>query len=236
MLLNIQQTLLFDTCWSKNLIPMLLAAKYMRALAEPYPETTENIDRLFHAVHNEDYATISHLLTEKKVSSASVNYAKVHRPSLLIECCQRSNRKLLQLIIKIEKDQVKSSYEDADGHRATWYAIENDFMVGINDLLEHKLIDPNLHDTKTSFTPVLQCIQRKRSQVSSRQVAPGFVLQACSDSRSVDSSRCWRQFTTTKSGTSRSHTSDPRYYQWQRWNQSIPNQFFMQSQSEGRRW
>lgn len=143
----------------------MLAAKYFRALAEPYPETTENIDRLFHAVQNQEYSTISHLLNEKKVSSGSVNYAKVYRPSLLIECCQRSDRKLLQLIIKIEKDHVKGSYEDADGHRATWYAIENDFNVGIQDLLEHKLIDPNLHDTKTSFTPVLQCIQRKRSEV-----------------------------------------------------------------------
>jgi hypothetical protein len=69
-------------------------------------------------------------------------------------------------MITIEKNQVNSSYEDVRGHRALWYAIETNFLSGIQDLLEHKLIDPNLHDTKTSFTPILQAIERKRSEVN----------------------------------------------------------------------
>lgn len=143
-----------------------LAAKYNPILAEPYPETTENIDRLFRAVKNEDYSTIDRLLSEKKISSGTVNYADRNRPSLLIECCQRSDRKLLQVMIKNEKNELKSSYEDIHGHRAVWYAIEKNFLTGMHDLLEHKLIDPNLHDTKTSFTPILHAIERKRSEVN----------------------------------------------------------------------
>lgn len=142
-----------------------LIAKYYPVLAEPYVERTEDIDELFHAVKNQNYSTIQYLLNEKKVSSATVNYADITRPSLLIECCKKSDKKLLQLMIKIEKDQLKSSYEDTHGHRATWYAIETNFIEGIHDLIEHKLIDTNLHDTKTSFTPILQAIERKRSEV-----------------------------------------------------------------------
>lgn len=143
-----------------------LTAKYNPILAEPYPETTENIDRLFYAVKNQDYSTIDHLISHKRVSSGTVNYADRNRPSLLIECCKRSDRKLLQIMIKIEKTDLKSSYEDVHGHRALWYAIETNFLTGIHDLLEHKLIDANLHDTKTSFTPILQSIERKRSEVN----------------------------------------------------------------------
>jgi hypothetical protein len=69
-------------------------------------------------------------------------------------------------MITNEKNELKSSYEDVHGHRALWYAIENNFLDGIQDLLEHKLIDPNLHDTKTSFTPILQAIEKKRSEVN----------------------------------------------------------------------
>jgi len=142
------------------------SSQYYPILGDPYPEKTENIDELFQAIKTEDYSKIYSLLSTKKVSSSTVNYADISRPSLLIECCKRSDKKLLQLMIKIEKDQLKTSYEDVHGHRATWYAIENNFISGIHDLIEHKLIDPNLHDTKTSFTPVLQAIERKRSEVN----------------------------------------------------------------------
>ncbi|CAF2066978.1 unnamed protein product [Rotaria magnacalcarata] len=142
-----------------------ISSKYNPVLSEPYPETTENIDALFQAVKNQNYSIISNLLREKKVNSSTVNYTDVSRPSLLIECCKRSDKKLLQIMIKIEKEQLKSSYEDVHGHRAVWYAIENNFLIGIQDLLEHKLIDPNLYDTKTSFTPILQGIERKRTEI-----------------------------------------------------------------------
>jgi hypothetical protein len=143
----------------------LISSKYYPVLSEPYPETTENIDALFDAVKIEDYSKIYSLLNDKKVSAATVNYANVNRPSLLIECCKRSDKKLLQIMIKIEKTELKTAYEDVLGHRAVWYAIENNFIDGIHDLLEHKLIDPNLHDTKTSFTPVLHAIEKKHSEV-----------------------------------------------------------------------
>ena len=142
-----------------------LSAKYFPVLDEPYSETTEDIDRLFSAVNHQDYATVLFLLNQKRVTAATVNYAERQRPSLLISCCQRSDLKLLQILIKVEKDKLKSDYEDVQGHRATWYAIENNFIDGLQHLLEHKLIDPNLHDTKTSFTPVLQAIERKRTEV-----------------------------------------------------------------------
>jgi hypothetical protein len=142
------------------------SSQYYPILGDPYPEKTENIDELFQAIKTEDYSKIYYLLNTKKVSSSTVNYADINRPSLLIECCKRSDKKLLQLMIKIEKDQLKTSYEDVHGHRATWYAIENNFISGIHDLSEHKLIDPNLHDTKTSFTPILQAIERKHSEVN----------------------------------------------------------------------
>ncbi len=144
----------------------MFITKFNPILAEPYPETTKDIDELFYAVKHDDYLKIHHLINEKKVSSSTVNYADRSRPSLLIECCKRSDRKLLQIMITNEKNELKSSYEDVHGHRALWYAIENNFLDGIQDLLEHKLIDPNLHDTKTSFTPVLQAIERKRSEVN----------------------------------------------------------------------
>jgi hypothetical protein len=140
--------------------------KYNPVLTEPYPETTKDIDQLFHAVKNGDYSKINYLLSEKKVSSSTVNYADRSRPSLLIECCKKSDKRLLKIMIKNEKNEMKSSYEDLHGHRALWYAIENNFLTGIQNLLEHKLIDPNLHDTKTSFTPVLHAIERKRSEVN----------------------------------------------------------------------
>jgi hypothetical protein len=144
----------------------MISSKYYPVLSEPYPETTENIDALFHAIKTENYSRIHHLINQKKVSSSTVNYADFNRPSLLIECCKRSDKKLLQIMINIEKTNLKTSYEDIHGHRATWYAIENNFISGIHDLIEHKLIDPNLHDTKTSFTPILQAIERKRSEVN----------------------------------------------------------------------
>ncbi|CAF2917364.1 unnamed protein product [Rotaria sp. Silwood2] len=151
----------------------LISSKYNPVLSEPYPETTENIDALFNAVKTEDYSKIYNLLHDKKVSASTVNYADVNRPSLLIECCKRSDKKLLQIIIKIEKNQLKTSYEDAHGHRAAWYAIENNFIIGIHDLLEHKLIDPNLHDTKTSLTPLLQAIEKKRSEIVEELIRAG---------------------------------------------------------------
>ncbi|CAF3714085.1 unnamed protein product [Rotaria sordida] len=151
----------------------MISSKYYPVLSEPYIETTENIDILFNAVKNEDYSTIYNLLFDKKVNSSTVNYANVNRPSLLIECCKRSDKKLLQIMIKIEKNQLKTSYEDVDGHRAVWYAIENNFISGIHDLLEHKLIDPNLHDTKTSFTPLLQAIEKKRSEIVEELIRAG---------------------------------------------------------------
>jgi hypothetical protein len=144
----------------------MIAPKYNPVLAEPYPERTEDIDQLFSAVKHGDYSKINHLLTDKKVSSSTVNYADRSRPSLLIECCKKTDKRLLKIMITIEKNQVNSSYEDVRGHRALWYAIETNFLSGIQDLLEHKLIDPNLHDTKTSFTPILQAIERKRSEVN----------------------------------------------------------------------
>jgi hypothetical protein len=144
----------------------MFSSKYYPVLSEPYPETTENIDELFHAVKNENYSQITHLLTDKKVSSSTVNYADINRPSLLIECCKRSDEKLLQIMIKIETNNLKSIYEDVHGHRALWYAIEKNFISGVHHLLEHKLVDPNLHDTKTSFTPIMQAIERKRSEVN----------------------------------------------------------------------
>ena len=140
-------------------------SKYYPVLSEPYPETTANIDQLFNAVKNEDYSKIFSLLNDKKVSASTVNYADVNRPSLLIECCKRCDKKLLQIMIKIEKNELKTSYEDVNGHRAMWYAIENNFIDGIHDLLENKVIDPNLHDTKTSFTPILQAIEKKHFEV-----------------------------------------------------------------------
>jgi hypothetical protein len=144
----------------------MISSKYYPVLSEPYPETTEDINQLFRAIKTENYSKIHYLLSQKKVSSATVNYADINRPSLLIECCKRSDKKLLQLMIQIEKDKLKTEYEDIHGHRATWYAIENNFISGIHDLIEHKLIDPNLHDTKTSFTPILHAIERKRSEVN----------------------------------------------------------------------
>ena len=143
----------------------MISSQYYPVLTEPYPERTENIDELFNAVKNDNYSRIYHLLMNKKVSSATVNYADVSRPSLLIDCCKRADNKLLQMMIKVEKNELKTSYEDVHGHRATWYAIENNFTDGIHDLLEHKLIDPNLHDTKTSFTPILHAIEKKRTEV-----------------------------------------------------------------------
>lgn len=144
-------------------------AKYYPVLSDPYPETTENIDRLFQAVKSQDYSTIEYLLTEKKCFSSTVNYADKSRPSLLIECCRKTDLKLLQLMIKIERTDMKTTYEDAHQHRALWYAIEKKFLDGIRELLGHKLVDPNLHDTKTSFTPVLQAIQTKSSEVIRKQ-------------------------------------------------------------------
>jgi hypothetical protein len=143
----------------------MIASNHYPVLSEPYPETTQNIDQLFHAIKNEDYSKILNLLTDKKVSAATVNYADVNRPSLLIECCKRSDKKLLQIMIKVEKNELKTLYEDVHGHRALWYAIESNFITGIHDLLENKLVDTNLHDTKTSFTPILQSIEKKRSEV-----------------------------------------------------------------------
>lgn len=142
-----------------------ISSKYIPVLSEPYPETTEDIDILFAAVKTQNYSIISSLLSDKRVSAATVNYTDVSRPSLLIDCCKRSDKKLLQIMIKVERDKLKSSYEDPQGHRALWYAIESNFITGIEDLLEHKLVDPNLHDTKTSFTPLMQCIERKRTEV-----------------------------------------------------------------------
>lgn len=135
-------------------------------VTEPYPETTANIDLLFSSLNKHDYGTMYQLLSNKKVSSGTVNYADKSRPSLLIECCKRSDQKLLQMIIRLERDQVKILHEDALGHRAVWYAIEKNFQVAIHDLLEHKLMDPNLHDTKTSLTPLLQAIERKHLEVN----------------------------------------------------------------------
>lgn len=144
----------------------MLSFKDRKINDEPYPETTENIDQLFQAVNKQEYSSVFYLLNNKKVSSATVNYANKGRPSLLIECCQRTDEKLLQLMIRIEKDQLKTSYEDVHGHRALWYAIEKNFLNGIHELIENKLVDPNLHDTKTSLTPILQAIERKRTEVN----------------------------------------------------------------------
>jgi hypothetical protein len=128
-------------------------------------QSTTHINQLFQYVEQGDYAAISHLLNAKKVSSGTVHNGNGNRPSLLIECCRRADRKLLQLIIQVEKDQVQTTYEDVHGHRALWYAIETNFIDGCCDLFERKLIDPNLYDTKTSLTPLFQAIEKKRDEV-----------------------------------------------------------------------
>ncbi|CAF0805242.1 unnamed protein product [Didymodactylos carnosus] len=136
---------------------------HYQVLSVPYKETTENINALFRAINESNYLLIKELLSGKKVSSSTVDYTDRTRPNTLIVCCKRADFKLLKLLLKYDK--IDPLYEDPNKHRALFYAIQSKFELGVEELLKQNIFDPNLHDSGTSFTPLLQAINVQNSKI-----------------------------------------------------------------------